>query len=560
MPEYFPPTIHSLLDKNNFQSEKKVFLSMHDLLSKESKIYSQCNFLKTTIEGNMIDGECDFIIMIPNKGILFLEVKGGIVGFNARDKQWISLRRDENKKYKIKDPLSQSKKAMFAIRDLLYEEYPELKGKFLNLSYAACLPDTPRPLDPRPFGPDKPQNLFIFKDDLNNIKEDINKILDWHKGEREFNTLDALFQKNFHKLIIGNDLPVKIPLKKSIEIENEEMSFSSNQSFFINIIPNLNYVALNGGAGTGKTLLAIELMRTMAPKHKILFLCFNKPLARYIRYSFKGFNEKLYIHNIHQWVSTMKRGLDHPKDNSLDLDQEIETVVSEVKNDDKKYDVIIIDEAQDFSDEWMISIEQMLRKNGKFYVFYDQQQSIFERKSQYFLKEKFSHLELEENFRNTKQIFELFKSFNKQTKYSSRGVIGSKPELIAVRNYEQQFKWIADKINHLRQHEGIEVREMGVLLYDGLKSTNVKNLSKIIPNISHLELSPAEYVQPDQLMFETINRIKGLEVPLLFFTNFVSPIEIEKLYVGLSRAKNRLFIIGLESKINELNKTLAFSS
>ena len=301
-------------------------------------------------------------------------------------------------------------------------------------------------------------------------------------------------------------------------------------------------------------------MRTMAPKHKILFLCFNKPLARYIRYSFKGFNEKLYIHNIHQWVSTMKRGLDHPKDNSLDLDQEIETVVSEVKNDDKKYDVIIIDEAQDFSDEWMISIEQKLRKNGKFYVFYDQQQSIFERKSQYFLKEKFSHLELEENFRNTKQIFELFKSFNKQTKYSSRGVIGSKPELIAVRNYEQQFKWIADKINHLKQHEGIEVREMGVLLYDGLKSTNVKNLSKIIPNISHLELSPAEYVQPDQLMFETINRIKGLEVPILFFTNFVSPIEIEKLYVGLSRAKNRLFIIGLESKINELNKTLAFSS
>ena len=65
------------------------------------------------------------------------------------------------------------------------------------------------------------------------------------------------------------------------------------------------------------------------------------------------------------------------------LDQEIETVVPEVKNDDKKYDVIIIDEAQDFSDEWMISIEQMLRKNGKFYV-YDQQQSIFERKSQYF--------------------------------------------------------------------------------------------------------------------------------------------------------------------------------
>ncbi len=556
MPEYFPPTILSLLSKNNFQSEKKVFLSMQDQLSKESKIYSQCNFLKTSVEGNIMNGESDFIILVPNKGILFIEVKGGIVGYNAKEQQWLSLRRDENKKYKIKDPLSQSKRAMFAIRDILYEQYSELKGTFLNLSYAACFPDTPRPLDPRPFGPDKPQKLFIFKDDLNNIKENINKILDWQKGEKEFKTLSTLFQKNFHKLIIGNDLPVKIPLKKSIEIENEEMLFSSNQSFFIKIIPNLNYVALNGGAGTGKTLLAIELMRTMAPKYKILFLCFNKPLARYIRYSFKGFKEKIYIHNIHQWVSNMKRGLDHQKNSSFELDQEIESVVSEIDNEDKKYDVIIIDEAQDFNDEWMISIEQMLRENGKFYVFYDQQQSIFERKSQYFLKEKFSHLELEENFRNTKQIFELFKNFNNQTKYTSRGVSGSIPEFIAVKNYELQFKWIADKINHLKQHEGIEVREMGILLYDGLKSTNIKNLSKIIPNITNFELSPAEYVQPDQLMFETINRIKGLEVPILFFTNFVSPIEIEKLYVGLSRAKNRLFIIGLDSKIEELKKKL----
>ncbi|MDC3096975.1 DUF2075 domain-containing protein [Alphaproteobacteria bacterium] len=556
MPEYFPPSILSILDKNNFQSEKNVFLFMLNQLNKDSKIYSQCKFLKTTIEGNIIDGESDFIILIPNKGILFLEVKGGIVGYNAKEQQWLSLRRDENKKYKIKDPISQSKKAMFAIRDLLYEQYPEFKRAFLNLSYATCFPDTPRPLDPRPFGPDKPQNLFIFKDDMKNINENINKILDWHRGEKEFIELSEVFQKNFHKLIIGNDLPVKIPLRKSIEIENEKMLFSNNQSFFINIIPSLNYVALKGGAGTGKTLLAIELMRTMASNHKILFLCFNKPLARYIRYSFKGFEEKLYIHNIHQWVSNMKRGLDHPKNSLFELDQEIETVVSEIDNEDKKYDVIIIDEAQDFNDEWMISIEHMLRENGKFYVFYDQQQSIFERKSQYFLKEKFSHLELEENFRNTKQIFELFKNFNKQTKYTSRGVSGSNPEFIAVKNYELQFKWIADKINHLKQHEGIEVREVGVLLYDGLKSTNIKNLSKIIPNITNLDLSPAEYVQPDQLMFETINRIKGLEVPILFFTNFVSPIEIEKLYVGLSRAKNRLFIIGLDSKIEELKKKL----
>ena len=50
-----------------------------------------------------------------------------------------------------------------------------------------------------------------------------------------------------------------------------------------------------------------------------------------------------------------------------------------------KYDLIIIDEGQDFNDEWFIHIESMLQEQGKFYVFYDQQQSIFQKQSQYFL-------------------------------------------------------------------------------------------------------------------------------------------------------------------------------
>ena len=81
-----------------------------------------------------------------------------------------------------------------------------------------------------------------------------------------------------------------------------------------------------------------------------------------------------------------EKGPDHPKENSLDLDQEIETVVSEVKNDDKKYDVIIIDEAQDFSDEWMISIEQMLRKMANF-MFFMINNSLFLKKVTIFFKE-----------------------------------------------------------------------------------------------------------------------------------------------------------------------------
>lgn len=557
MPQFFPPTILSILNDKKFASEKKLFICLEGQLENDSIIYSQCSFLKTTIEGNIIDGESDFIIVIPQKGILFLEVKGGIVGYKAKENQWISKRRDDQKTYKIKDPVKQAKNAMFAIMELLKKQNIPIDDKFLNFCYAVCLPDTPMPLDPRPFGPDKPQEIFLFQDQLTNIKFEIEKILEWFQGNK-VPQLDNKFINEFNSLIVGKDLPVKIPLKKSISLEEEEMKFSPAQSFYIKTLPQLNYVALKGGAGTGKTLLAIELIRQFAPNHKVLFLCFNKPLARYVKFALKGTEGKIHVHNCHQWVSSLKRKYSI-QNKSLDLQVELEEIVSNVDNQAEKYDVIIIDEAQDFDDEWMISIEQMLVEKGKFYIFYDQQQSIFDKKSQYFLNEKFSQLELEENFRNTQEIFETFKNFNSQTNFVSRGILGAPPEFIKVKNYEQQFKWIGDKINHLRQHENVNLRETGVLLYDGLKTTNVKNLSKIIPNLTKAELSPADYVQPDQIMFDTVNRIKGLEIPIMFLTNFTSSLEPERLYVSLSRAKHRLFIVGLESKIIELKKCLGLT-
>ena len=78
--------------------------------------------LKTTIEGNIIDGESDFIIVIPQKGILFLEVKGGIVGYKAKENQWISKRRDDQKTYKIKDPVKQAKNSRLRLWSLLKKQ------------------------------------------------------------------------------------------------------------------------------------------------------------------------------------------------------------------------------------------------------------------------------------------------------------------------------------------------------------------------------------------------------------------------------------------------------
>ena len=560
MADVYPSSLLEIYQDPKFLSELKVYKALQDTLPEDAKIYCQCHFFKTGFDGNKIDGECDMIILLPNEGIVFLEIKGGLIGYKAHDQQFTSTRRDTNETFPIKNPVAQSRSAQFNIFDLFKKHSPAHKDQFINCVHAVCFPDTPKPQDPRPFGPDMPLDLFLFQDSLQDITKALAQVCRWFRGEKEIYRLGPPIIKAFDKLIVGNDLPVKLTLRHQIDAEEETMAFSPTQTAYLNFIEQINFVALSGGAGTGKTLMAIELIRRFAQTQKVLFLCFNRALARHVRYSLKSLGKlpNVTIANSYAWVNQLSRELKLPRSDQ-EMEDRLEEVLGQAQKHLDKYDVIIIDEGQDFNDEWFIHIESMLHEKGKFYVFYDQQQSIFQKQSQYFLDEKFQKFTLNENFRNTQSIFSCFHALAQQNNLLALGPHGSEPEFIIVKNYELQFTWIADKIKKLISSENIQLRETGVVLYDGLKETNIKNLSKVIPSITGHQHTNAEYVEPDQIMMDTVNRIKGLEVPVMFLTNFINPLEQAKLYVSLSRAKHRLFIVGLESKIIELKKCLGLA-
>ena len=46
-------------------------------------------------------------------------------------------------------------------------------------------------------------------------------------------------------------------------------------------------------------------------------------------------------------------------------------------DESEKFDAIIIDEGQDFEENWIICIESMLKKQGEFYIFADTHQNLF---------------------------------------------------------------------------------------------------------------------------------------------------------------------------------------
>lgn len=65
------------------------------------------------------DGEADFVIVHPNRGILILEVKGGReISFDSARSSWRQVSRNGTE-VRIKNPFHQARDSMYSIKDML---------------------------------------------------------------------------------------------------------------------------------------------------------------------------------------------------------------------------------------------------------------------------------------------------------------------------------------------------------------------------------------------------------------------------------------------------------
>ena len=93
MAKIFPSIFPYNLDdpemlKLGIQTEYEVYNKLKKF-SDDFEILCGPKFLKKNIHGDMRDGEyADFIIIHKNKGILFLECKGGNISYNPNEAKW----------------------------------------------------------------------------------------------------------------------------------------------------------------------------------------------------------------------------------------------------------------------------------------------------------------------------------------------------------------------------------------------------------------------------------------------------------------------------------------
>ena len=159
----------------------------------------------------------------------------------------------------------------------------------------------------------------------------------------------------------------------------------------LDLLQRQRRVLIAGGAGTGKTIIAREkAIRLSSEGMKTLLLCYNRPLADHIREQCQA-SLNLDVATFHQlcdkWIRRAQKEIgtnflqkanrDYPKADKYDQLMPL-ALSNAVDALGPKYDAIIVDEAQDFGDDYWLPIEMLLNKldDGLLYIFLDENQDI----------------------------------------------------------------------------------------------------------------------------------------------------------------------------------------
>ncbi|MEQ8676534.1 MAG: NERD domain-containing protein [Aggregatilineales bacterium] len=525
-------------------------LQLYDAFEKLPKKFTVLHAVKWFARTLGTVGEIDFLIAHPDYGVLIMEVKGGDI--NIANGRWYSTSQT-GRTNEIKDPCEQAERNRRALGDWLDSD-PRTKGIPFALFPTVALPDASVSGHIRP---DCPQDIFVDMNHLHLLEDRLLSIFRYwqsHADARNVNmggkrAVDALVDL----LVPTRSLQPRIA--ELFEKENRKIEELTQQQFkILKILRYQRRAAIIGGAGTGKTLLAIEKASQLAESGlRTLFVCYNNNLAGWIKSKLQ--HDLVDVMTFHSLVGHIVQRARIPMPRTKNWD-DFNAIAPDVlvdaanvlhapdANPDLLYDAIIVDEGQDFEDTWWIGLLDILKdpEAGIFYVFFDDNQRIFTQISQVPLDG--NPLYLDENLRNTQHIHERLKPYSRDTEIECIGPEGRPVEIIAVSKKEEQRRELQRVLHRLVNEEGIRSEDIIILTPAGEKRSQWQSDDQLGNFVLTWQLDTE---MPMAARVCTIYSYKGLESPVVILTELHAlrpEIANQLLYVGLSRARHHAVIIG----------------
>lgn len=559
MGQMIPKLSEREIDRLESAAEAKLYRALRDLLPEAYLVLFQVNWILRREDEQARDGEADFLIAHPEHGYLCVEVKGGGVCFEGNTGHWYSIDR-HNVKHEIKNPVEQALRAKYSILTKLREN-PRwgLHGPGrIACGHAVFFPDIN---EAAPIvRADLPGCLIGITDDLRNIREWVGAALEyWSSND---NSANPIGQRGME--IIKNTFAHSFEVSPLISArirdqEEQRLRLTQDQIRVLDVLRTQRRVSISGGAGTGKTVLAVEKAKRLASEgFNTLLTCYNRQLADHLS-NVCGAAENLDVMSFHQlcYLRVKMAGeqsgremLDEAKKTypGMDLfDVQYPAALSySLDVVPNQYDAIVCDEGQDFREEYWFPIEMLLAdyETSPLYIFFDDNQNIYSRARSFPIKNE-SYL-LVTNCRNTDQIHDAAYQYYKGEPVAPSGIAGEEIQLIEALRHDAQATRLHSKIVELIAKEQVVPSDIVVLVADGLRKQEYYDelLGRPLPRPSQWAVEGV--TREEAVLLDTVKRFKGLESPIVFLWGLDTldlDREQELLYVGLSRAKSVVYVV-----------------
>ncbi|MCF7694586.1 ATP-binding domain-containing protein [Mycetohabitans sp. B2] len=307
---------------------------------------------------------------------------------------------------------------------------------------------------------------------------------------------------------------------------------------------------VTGTAGSGKTQLAIQVMKdALAQGRRVLYVCFNRPLADHIaRVAPPGAKVATY-HQLCDWV--VRDSGQEPDFASPDVFGWLDARFADVPPSDAwRFDVLIVDEGQDFRAHWVAALQRLLAPSGAWWWLEDPMQNLYMREP--VPLPGWVTLNACVNYRSPREIFDYLREvIGPSFTIESGSPFGGSDVSVSTYDGDDPLEPTKRAITQALSL-GFRKQDIALLSFRGREKSRFAALEQLGPHrlrsfTGRYDLFGNPEYRDGDVLYESIHRFKGQAAPCVILTEVdfdaFDERAARKLFVGATRATMKLIVV-----------------